>query len=781
MRNSKIVFILFILLLQMALSIKAQQNQPSNKSEIIETIDGKDFYIHFVKKGETLFTIARAYGITVDDIFKTNPTASEGIYEGKILKIPVKNKTGQAVEKKEKEPEKDFFYHIVKNQETLYSIAKKYGTTVDKIKAFNPELGESIKEGQTLKIPVRKENEDRQKLEWEGKTKTHTIQKGETLYSIAREYNVTTGEIKNANPGLSDALSIGKKILIPNQESGMTGGANVIYPDERGKVAEPVNRRKHTVVKGETLYSIARDNATSVDSLKKYNPWLTPYLSIGQVINLPETQNTSNYIVHKSGKKNSLEDIANLYNVDYAQLVKLNPQITRKTREGQQVKIPVEVHKAVEATKENETEEEEIIQMGCESSENHHFKTYNIALMLPLFLEQLDSINAKEKVDFGTLTKLTSFRFLDFYGGFKMAVDSMQAMGMNINLFVYDVDNDQKKTTKVLNSSELGSMDLIVGPLYRNSFTQIAGFAKEYKIPIINPLSNREEVIYGNPYVFKLIPSEIQQVEILTDYILRAYPDKNIVLVRNNKYKYQNEVSFIRNTLNRERPLRVNISNKKIASIIAGQGNNKSTLLTENKLLERSILEINPNDSTSFTNLVQEVIYVSDSVNGLKMSMSKVRDNVVIAISDDIVFSKELLSKLNKLSLHHNIVLFGLPLWNDYNDLETTHLVNLNFHYFTTSLVNYHSDETKRWIKRFREIYKTEPSINNYAFDGFDAGWYFLNGLYNFGPDFINCVEYMDANPMHTRYEFIHSPGNGYQNSFWNIGKYESYNMIRVN
>ncbi|MEZ5081996.1 MAG: hypothetical protein R2750_00860 [Bacteroidales bacterium] len=146
-----------------------------------------------------------------------------------------------------------------------------------------------------------------------------------------------------------------------------------------------------------------------------------------------------------------------------------------------------------------------------------------------------------------------------------------------------------------------------------------------------------------------------------------------------------------------------------------------------------------------------------------------------------LFFLKEVLSKLNKLSLQHNIVLFGLPLWNDYIDLETSQLLNLNFHFFSTSLVNYKSEKTKHWIKKFRENYKTEPSVNNYAFDGFDAGWYFLNGLYRFGPDFINCLEYMDFRPMHTRYKFIQSQGNGYQNSFWNIGKYESYNVIKVN
>jgi len=81
-----ILFILFFMIVNCSFS---QQKSTIKKSEIIENINGKDYYLHFVKQGETLFEIAKAYGITVDNLFKVNPESRGGIKPGQILKIPL--------------------------------------------------------------------------------------------------------------------------------------------------------------------------------------------------------------------------------------------------------------------------------------------------------------------------------------------------------------------------------------------------------------------------------------------------------------------------------------------------------------------------------------------------------------------------------------------------------------------------------------------------------------------------------------------------------------------
>jgi len=773
MPKTKIYLLLFFSVILVNTSYP-QVGKPIEKSIIIETIEGRDFYLHFVKKGETLFAIARAYELTVDDIFKSNPQSRNGIATGNILKIPTELKKQIETPNNNVKNDEDFFYHIVKKQETLFGISKKYGIGIDQILELNPEMGDYPKEGQTLKIPV-KENSQPTSVEWKVNTVIHTVEKGETLYAIARTYNVTIGEIRNANPNLAEVISIGTTLIIPNQEFKEEEEEKIVELDSGDKLIE------HKVIAGETLYSIAKNYAVSLDSLRKYNETLTANISIDQLIYIPPSSSEYEYIVHKADKKQTLAGISKMYDVDVSELKEINPGIRKKAKKGQFVKIPVEPREDIEvvnAVDEGIVEPEPDLD-HCFDGYKHKQGTYNIALMLPLFLEELDSIDFEKEKDFTLLSNFISFRFLDFYSGFKMAADSMKNIGMNLNVFVYDVDNNPDKTDKVLNASELGSMDLIIGPLFAKSFRRIADFAKTWNIPIVNPLSERDEIIYGNSWVYKIQPSKDQQLDQLVSYITYEYPGSNVVVVRNNKYKYQSEVSFIRNYLNTRRPGHVYVQNQVLHDVISSK-EDKDNLVTENKLIELEYLNRQPEDSLFFSNLVKEVLYVEDSTTGLKMNLSEARHNIVIALSDDIVQSKELLSQLNKLSLERDITLFGLPDWSDYSDLETSHLMNLEFHGFTSRAVNFSDDRIKSWIQNYRDLYNTEPSVSNYAFDGFDIGWYFLNALYNYGKNFGSCLQYLSVPLIQTNYQFESDHMNGYQNIYWNLGKYKDYQFIKV-
>jgi hypothetical protein len=363
-----------------------------------------------------------------------------------------------------------------------------------------------------------------------------------------------------------------------------------------------------------------------------------------------------------------------------------------------------------------------------------------------------------------------------------MAVDSMKNQGMKINLFVYDVDNNPAKAEAVLLSSELSSMNLIVGPFYGKIFPQFADFARTFQIPIINPLSTRAEVINNNPYVFKVKPSTKQQIDVISKYIIDSYPESNVILVRGNKYKYRSENSYLRNSINKERKKHVYISNNVICEAIESQTDKveSTRLLTENKLLNLEDFEHNKTDSSYFSNLVKEMVYHSDSVNKLTYNLSRIRKNVVVAMGDNIVYVKDLMSQLNKLSLDHDITLIGLPEWIDYDVIETQQKLNLNLHCFTSFLINYADENVKAWVKKFRDKYSTEPSAGNYAFDGFDLGWYFLNALYKTGPEFHKCLDYFDIDLIHTQFKFNQTGYNGYENIYWDLGWYDNYKFKKI-
>jgi LysM repeat protein/ABC-type branched-subunit amino acid transport system substrate-binding protein len=182
-------------------------------SKEIKTINGKKFYIHPVKEGETLYSIGKAYKIDPNEIAYENPEAFEGLTPGQNLKIPFISQS---------ESNGEYKKHVVKKGETLYAISKQYNLNPDILLKHNPEAVDGLKIGQVLKIPTGKPTPEVVNTEVpvvQGDTSRyimHTVNKGETLYAISKKYNVKTDDILRSNPGLTaESLSAGTIIKIP--------------------------------------------------------------------------------------------------------------------------------------------------------------------------------------------------------------------------------------------------------------------------------------------------------------------------------------------------------------------------------------------------------------------------------------------------------------------------------------------------------------------------------------------------------------------------------------
>ena len=164
-REGWVVLFLFFILLGSMNSYAQEKNQTAEikKSNITEKINGVKYYMHTVEKGQTLFAIAKAYDLTLNDIVLENPEAIDGIQPGQVLKVPTKkskkNKTEIAPEGA------DYILFRVEAGQTLYSLAKQHKTTVEKIKALNPDMQDGLKGGQTIKIPATKEQAESSKTE----------------------------------------------------------------------------------------------------------------------------------------------------------------------------------------------------------------------------------------------------------------------------------------------------------------------------------------------------------------------------------------------------------------------------------------------------------------------------------------------------------------------------------------------------------------------------------------------------------------------------------------
>lgn len=198
-----------------------------------------------VKSGDTLWSIARNNGITVTELKEANNLTSNSLSIGQLLYIP-----------KEETEIVETEVYTVKSGDTLYSIAKKYNLSVDELKKLNNLTSNSLSIGQKLKISTSEDDTET----------TYTVVKGDTLYGIANKFGVSVNNLKNINNLSSNTLSIGQVLKIPGTTS---------------------NKLTYTVKSGDTLYGIANTYNTTVNEIKSLNNLTSNTLSIGQTLILP--------------------------------------------------------------------------------------------------------------------------------------------------------------------------------------------------------------------------------------------------------------------------------------------------------------------------------------------------------------------------------------------------------------------------------------------------------------------------------------------------------------
>ena len=123
----------------------------SMSAQEIVVIDGAKYAIHDVAKGETLYSLARRYGVTVDEVKGANAALAEGLKAGQRIKIPVK--VEESAPQSVATPQ--VRVHKVMKGETLYSLAKMNGLSVEELQAANPHIRKGLKAGQLIDIPQR--------------------------------------------------------------------------------------------------------------------------------------------------------------------------------------------------------------------------------------------------------------------------------------------------------------------------------------------------------------------------------------------------------------------------------------------------------------------------------------------------------------------------------------------------------------------------------------------------------------------------------------------------
>ena len=257
--------------------------------------------VYIVKAGDTLYSIARKFNTSVNEIVKLNNLDSTILSIGQELKLP------------KKEEQTDYETYVVMDGDSLYSIANKYNIPVSDLIDFNALPTTILATGDVIRIPKSTVN---------GRENVYIVKPGDTLYRIANTYNVSINDLITANNLTSNILSIGQELIIP---------------------IKPVIEEDYVVYEvmpNDTLYSIARRYNTKVDAIKSYNNLTSNLLSIGQVLQIPIQNNEFVYQTYEIVPGDTLYSIARRYNTTISDIMALNPDLSSILRVGQVIKIP---------------------------------------------------------------------------------------------------------------------------------------------------------------------------------------------------------------------------------------------------------------------------------------------------------------------------------------------------------------------------------------------------------------------------------------------------------
>jgi LysM repeat protein len=230
----RIALIFFFLVLLPATYCKAQP-----AGAVKEVIDGKEYYIHTVEKGETIYGISKKYNVKPDAIIIANPQSKDGIKQGDKLKIPVAESSTKVNPPVSTE---EMIIHTVEKSETIYGITKKYGITEEELLKHNPDAKNGLSIGMQLRIPKKgktiKETIVIEKPVVPAVTNDivlveHLVQKNETLYALSKKYQVTEDSIKLYNNNLPEGIKRGQTLIIPVKRSLAVSSGWTWYPDLR--------------------------------------------------------------------------------------------------------------------------------------------------------------------------------------------------------------------------------------------------------------------------------------------------------------------------------------------------------------------------------------------------------------------------------------------------------------------------------------------------------------------------------------------------------------------
>lgn len=537
------------------------------------------------------------------------------------------------------------FEHTIEKGQSLYSIAAMYGVTMQEVVSLNPGCDRQIVAGHTLRIP--------RKGGGQGEATFHTIAAGETLYRLVVKYGVTAQQICAANPGLSAAnFRVGQVIRIPEASE--------------GEVATSAQVAAHS----------GKDRAGG-----------TPQ-------NIPGRVESRCREMHTVKKKETLYSISRMYGITEQQLIAANPELKgeNKLKKGSLLCIPY-AEQAKATTPQQAPSDKQLFSENAKPERK--YKEIRAALILP-FLDVPSS---------------ESSRMVEYYEGFLMAVDSLKKSGVSIDLYTYNSGGEQQSIQALLAKEEMKRMDIIFGPRHQSHIAPLSAFCKKHDIRLVVPFSSKDGEVFNNPMIYQVNTPQSYLYSEVYDHFVRLFDQAQVIFIEAADEGQKNE--FIQG-------LKAELAARSIPT--------------------RSVSdEADAEQLKGLLDLERDNIFVPTS--GSNPTLIKVLPQLVLTVREN-----------PDASIH----LFGYPEWQTYTKDHLDAFFEIDTYFYSSFYTNNLLPAAIRFTADYRSWYAKEMDDRypKYGMLGFDTGYFFLKGLATHGSKFEQKMNGMNLIPIQTGFKF---------------------------
>lgn len=330
---------------------------------------------------------------------------------------------------------------------------------------------------------------------------------------------------------------------------------------------------------------------------------------------------------------------------------------------------------------------------GAEVRQRVNPQSIVVSVMMPLYLSQMESIStSKFDVEQRGKTTYKSLEFIQFYEGLLLGLDQLEKMGYNVTLNVVDVEgNSDEVVEQAFRSHKVAESDLLIAMLTRQPFEKVSKLARESRLFVVNPVSDREEIVKDNPYVFKCMPSVKAKAKATVEAIHNTLPTAEVYVIHSGARAEKSALAALTAEMDKVEGMRYKLVDWA-----------KAQKLT-----------------TMLKNSGQTVV-----VSLYDQDKGKNR-----------IYASQLLNKLSSIKTN-TPYLFTFVDWTTlYSDIDFAQLQSLNYHTFYGDWLMT-EEVQKAFVERFREEFKTEP-VSAYAGMANDIILYFVTGLHNAGTAFL--------------------------------------------